>query len=75
MFEEVKKILTEELEVEESLVTPNAEFINDLKLNSLEIADFIVLCEEKFGAEIDEEDIHTILTIQDLCDYMASHAG
>ena len=75
MFEEVKKILTEELEVEESLVTPSAEFINDLKLNSLEIADFIVLCEEKFGAEIDEEDIHTILTIQDLCDYMASHAG
>lgn len=74
MFEEVKKILTEELEVEASLVVPEAEFINDLKLNSLEIADFVVLCEEKFGAEIDEEDIHTILTVQDLCDYMAAHA-
>lgn len=74
MFEEVKKILTEELEVDASLVVPEAEFINDLKLNSLEIADFIVLCEEKFGSEIDEEDIHTILTVQDLCDYMASHA-
>ena len=74
MFEELKKILTEELEVDPALVTPDAEFVNDLKLNSLEIADFIVLCEEKFAAEINEEDIHTILTVQDLCDYIASHA-
>ena len=74
MFEELKKILTDELEVDPALVTPEAEFINDLKLNSLEIADFVVLCEEKFGAEIQEEDIHTILTVQDLCDYIANHA-
>ncbi len=74
MFEKLKKILTEELEVDPALVVPEAEFVNDLKLNSLEIADFIVLCEEKFGAEIDEEDIHSILTVQDLCDYIANHA-
>ena len=74
MFEELKKILVEELEVDAALVTPDAEFVNDLKLNSLEIADFIVLCEEKFGSEIDEEDIHSILTVQDLCDYIASPA-
>jgi acyl carrier protein len=74
MFEELKKILTDELEVDPALVVPEAEFINDLKLNSLEIADFVVLCEEKFGAEIQEEDIHTILTVQDLCDYIATHA-
>ena len=48
--------------------------LKDLKLNSLEIADFIVMCEDKFGAEIEEEDIHKILTVQDLCDYIASHA-
>ncbi len=74
MFEELKKILTDELEVDPALVVPEAEFINDLKLNSLEIADFVVLCEEKFGAEIQEEDIHTILTVQDLCDYIAKNA-
>jgi len=74
MFEEVKAILTKELEVDPALVVPEAEFVNDLKLNSLEIADFVVLCEEKFGAEIDEEDIHSILTVQDLCDYIAEHA-
>ena len=74
MFEELKKILTEELEVDPALITPQAEFVNDLKLNSLEIADFIVMCEDKFGAEIEEEDIHKILTVQDLCDYIAAHA-
>lgn len=74
MFEQVKKILIEEMEVDASLITPEAEFVNDLKLNSLEIADFVVLCEDKFGAEIEEEEIHSILTVQDLCDYIATHA-
>ena len=74
MFEELKSILTDELNVDASLITPEAEFVNDLKLNSLEIADFIVMCEDKFGAEIEEEDIHKILTVQDLCDYIAAHA-
>ena len=71
MFEELKKILVDELQVSEELVTPDAEFVNDMKLNSLEIADFIVLCEEKFNMEVDEADIHSILTVQDLCDYIA----
>ena len=74
MFEELKKILVEELEVSEEVVTPEAEFINDMKLNSLEIADFIVICEEKFGTEIDEADIHSIITMQDLCDYIAERS-
>lgn len=74
MFEELKQILVEEMEVDAELVTPQAEFVNDLKLNSLDIADFVLICEEKFGAEIEEDEIHTILTVQDLCDYIAAHA-
>ncbi len=71
LFEELKKILVDELQVSEDLVTPEAEFVNDMKLNSLEIADFIVLCEDKFEMEVDENDIHSILTVQDLCDYIS----
>jgi len=70
MFEDLKAILIEEFKIEESLITPDAEFVNDLKLNSLEIADFIVFCEDKFEMEVDEEDIHSIITIQDLCNYI-----
>ena len=74
MFEELKQILVEEMEVDAELVTPQAEFVNDLKLNSLDIADFVLICEERFGAEIEEDEIHTILTVQDLCDYITAHA-
>ena len=75
MFEELKSILMEELDVDEALILPEAEFVSDLKLNSLELADFVVFCEEKFGTTIDEEDIHSILSIQDLMEYIEQKAA
>ena len=70
MFEEIKNTLMEELDVDEELITPDAEFVNDLKLNSLELADLVVLCEDKFDIEIEEQDIHTLITIGDLVQYL-----
>lgn len=72
MFEELKAILKDEFKIDESLIKPEAEFIKDLKLNSLEIADFVVFCEDRFETEVEEEDIHSIITIQDLCNYIES---
>ena len=70
MFEEIKSALEEELDVPTELITPDAEFVNDLKLNSLELADLVVLCEDKFEVEIEEQDIHTLITVGDLVDYL-----
>lgn len=70
MFEEIKNTLMEELDVDEELITLDAEFVNDLKLNSLELADLVVLCEDKFDIEIEEQDIHTLITIGDLVQYL-----
>lgn len=70
MFEEIKNALVEELDVDEELITLDAEFVNDLKLNSLELADLVVLCEDKYEVEIEEQDIHTLLTVGDLVDYL-----
>ncbi len=70
MFEEIKSTLEEELDVAAELITPDAEFVNDLKLNSLELADLVVMCEEKFNIEIEEQDIHTLLTVGDLVEYL-----
>ena len=56
MFDEIKSILIDELDVEEALITPDANFVEDLKLNSLELADLVVLCEEKYNMEIEEEE-------------------
>ena len=75
MFEEIKNTLIEELDVDEELITLEAEFVNDLKLNSLELADLVVLCEDKFEIEIEEQDIHTLITIGDLVQYLEAKQG
>lgn len=75
MFEEIKAALEEELDVPSELITPEAEFQNDLKLNSLEIADLVVLLEEKYDVEIEEQDIHTLISIGDLVEYLEAKTG
>ena len=52
MFEKVKEMLINDLAVNADEIKPEAELINDLGINSLELADLILLCEEKFGIEV-----------------------
>ena len=72
MFEEIKATLEEELDVPSDLITLDSEFVNDLKLNSLELADLVVLCEERYGIEIEEQDVHSLLSVGDLVEYIES---
>ena len=66
MFETFKQILVEEMQVNEADIKPEAELVNDLGINSLELADLIMLCEEKFHIEISEDDIQNFLTVADV---------
>ena len=70
MFEQLKKILVDELQIEASDITMEAELINDLGINSLELADLICLCEEKFNVEIKDDDIHQFITIGNVVEYL-----
>ena len=70
MFVKVKDILVEELRVAEEDVTMEAELANDLGVNSLELADLILLCEERFNIVIDDEDLHTFITVGDVVNYL-----
>ena len=70
MFEELKKFLVEELRVNPDDVTPDAELANDLGINSLELADLVYLCEEKFNIVIDDEDLHSFNTVGDIVKYL-----
>ena len=70
MFERIKTILVNDLHVEASEVTLEAELINDLGVNSLELADLVVLCEERFGIIFDESDLPTLLTVGDVVAYL-----
>ncbi len=70
MFEQIKNLLVEELRVDPEVVTPDAELANDLGINSLELADMILLCEEKFNVTIDDDDLHTFVTVNDVVNYL-----
>ena len=69
--EKVKKIIAEQLGVEEDEVTPDASFIDDLGADSLDTVELIMAFEEEFGIEIPEEDAEKIATVQNAIDYIA----
>ena len=71
MFEELKKILVEEFSIDEDKITLEAEFVNDLGINSLELADLVFICEDKFNVTFEEDDLHTFLTVGDVANYLA----
>lgn len=72
MFEKVKELLIEELQIDEADITLDAKLSTDLGVNSIELADLIMLCEDKFDIEIKDEDIHNFVTIGDVVNYLES---
>lgn len=70
MFEKLKTLLVDELHIDPNSIKPEAELANDLGINSLELADLILLCEEKFNITIDDDDLHTFITINDVVNYL-----
>ena len=70
MYEKFVELLVEELQVDRDDIKMDAELANDLGINSLELADLILLCEEKFGVEIKDDDIHKFITVADVVAYL-----
>ena len=70
MFEEIKKILVSEMDVDADSVTADSQLSGDLGINSLELADLVYLCEEKFNVIIDEEELHNFNTVGDIVKYL-----
>ena len=75
MFEELKKILVEEFSIEEDKITLESEFVNDLGINSLELADLVFICEDKFNVTFEEDDLHTFLSVGDVVNYLSDKAN
>jgi acyl carrier protein len=70
MFEKVKVLLVEELNVDAQDISLEAELSGDLGINSLELADLMLLCEERFGIVIDDEDVNKLITVGDVVKYL-----
>jgi len=74
MMERLKKIVAEQLGVDESKIVPSARFTDDLNADSLDLVEMIMSLEEEFGVEIPDEDAEKIVSVQDAIDYIDSHS-
>ena len=70
MYEKFVELLVEELQVDRDDITMEAELSNDLGINSIELADLVMLCEDKFGIEINDDDIRKFTTVGDVVAYL-----
>ncbi|HBW58343.1 MAG TPA: acyl carrier protein [Oscillatoriales bacterium UBA8482] len=71
--ERVKKIIAEQLDVEEQKITPSANFLDDLGADSLDTVELVMALEEEFDTEIPDEDAEKIKTVQDAIDYITGN--
>ena len=74
VFEKVKAIIVEQLQVNEDIVTEEASFIDDLGADSLDLVELIMALEEEFGIEIPDGDAEKVTTVQDVVDYIKENA-
>jgi acyl carrier protein len=72
-FEQVKEIIIDLLNVDESKVTPEASFRDDLEADSLDLVELIMAFEDKFGGEISDEDAQNITTVGEVVKYIDDH--
>ena len=73
--ERVKKIIAEQLGVEEDEVTPEASFVEDLGADSLDTVELVMALEEEFGSEIPDEEAEKLTTVGEAVAYVEKMVG
>ncbi|MBW1857926.1 MAG: acyl carrier protein [Deltaproteobacteria bacterium] len=73
--EKIKKIICEQLEVDEKDVIPEASFVDDLGADSLDQVELIMAMEEEFGVSISDEDAEKIANVRNAIEYIEKNAG
>ena len=71
MYEEFRQLLIDKLEIEPDLIKPDAQLANDLGINSLELADLVLFCEDKYDIEIDDDALQSFITVNDVVEYLS----
>jgi len=72
-FDRLKKLIVEQLGVDEGEVTPTASFVEDLNADSLDLVELIMSLEEEFGMEISDEDAEKIQKVSDAVEFIEEH--
>ena len=70
MYEQFVNILVDELQIDRNEITMEAELSNDLGINSIELADLVMICEDRFGIDIDDDELRGFTTVGDVVTYL-----
>lgn len=73
IFDTVKKIIVEQLDVDADAVTMDAEIMKDLEADSLDAVEIILAVEEEYGIEIPDEDAEKLSSVSDIVNYIEEH--
>ncbi|MBE7015827.1 MAG: acyl carrier protein [Ruminococcaceae bacterium] len=73
MLEKVKKIIEEQLGINESEITTDSAFIEDLGADSLDVVELIMAFESEFDMEIEDDEVEEISTVGDVVKYIKDH--
>ena len=74
IFDKVKEILVDQLDVEEEKVTMEASIVDDLGADSLDLVDLVMSLEEEFDVEIPDDQVENIKTVSDIVKYIEDNA-
>lgn len=74
MFEKIKEIIIEQLNVEEDLITMDTHLMKDLEADSLDAVEIIMAIEDEFGIEVPDEDAEKFQTVSDIVNYVEAKA-
>ncbi len=75
VFDQIRDIIVEQLNVEEDQVTPDARFVDDLGADSLDVVELIMRIEDELQIEIQDEDAEKLMRVADAVAYVEAHAG
>ena len=73
VLDQIKEILKDTMDIDESKITLDAKLKEDLELDSLDSVELIMSAEEEFGFEIPDEDVMNFKTVNDIVNYIEEH--
>ncbi len=75
MFEKIRDLMVDALDLDAEEIKPGSSFEEDLKVDSLDLYELVMSMEDEFGVEIPTEDLTDMKTVGDIVKYMEAHAA